>query len=175
MRCDTLFSPFSSYQHCIQKQSRIDDTIMSSKIEIEIESFVMGYHAYRFDWKPRVGTVLEAIPEPTNPIDKYAVCMLLGDKVVGHLKRGKSGRFAKTISYFLQADPCSSCRVIIKGKAVNLGDGEGMQVPCKLMISQWSRQICNSLTKRTGQPRATIADYRSWRTIFKKNLFSDYN
>jgi hypothetical protein len=34
--------------------------------------------------------------------------------------------------YFLQADTYSSCTVIIKGKAVNLGDGEGMQVPCKL-------------------------------------------
>ena len=29
----------------------------------------------------------------------------------------------------------SSCSVIIKGKAVNLGDGEGMQVPCKLRLS----------------------------------------
>ena len=105
-------------------------------------------------------------------IHKYAVWMLLGDKVVGHLKRRRSGRFAQTISYFLRADPCSSCRVIIKGKAVNLGDGEGMQVPCKLMISQWSRQICNSLTKRTGQPRATIADYRSWRTILITKVIS---
>jgi uncharacterized SAM-dependent methyltransferase len=51
---------------------------------------------------------------------------------VGHLKRGKSGRFGKTIFYFLRADIYSSCTVIIKGKAVNLGDGYGMQVPCKL-------------------------------------------
>ena len=113
--------------------------------------------------------MLKTIPEPTNPIDKCGVCMLLGDKVVEHLKRRENGRFARTILYFLRADPSSSCRLlIIKGKAVNLGDGEGMQVPCKLTISQWSRQSCNSLT-------ATIADYRSWKTIFKKNLFSDYN
>jgi hypothetical protein len=65
-------------------------------------------------------------------VDKYAVCVLLHDRVVGHLKRGKSGRFAKTIFYFLRADTYSSCTVIIKGKAVNLGDGEGMPVPCKL-------------------------------------------
>ena len=68
--------------------------------------------------------VLQAIPEPTNHVDKYAVCVRLDDEVVGHLKRGKSGRFAKTIFY-----------LIIKGKAVNLGDGEGMQVPCKLRLS----------------------------------------
>ena len=62
-------------------------------------------------------------------------CVRLDDEVVGHLKRGKSGHFAKTIFYFLRADPRSSCSVIIKGKAVNLGDGEGMQVPCKLRLS----------------------------------------
>ena len=93
------------------------------------------YHAYRFDWKPRLGDVFKAIPEPTDPIDKYAVYVSFGDKFVGHLKRGKSGRFAKTISYFLRADPCSSCRAIIKNKAVNLGDRDGMQLICKLLIS----------------------------------------
>ena len=108
---------------------------MSSETTFEIDSFVKGYHAYRFDWNPRVDEVLQAIPEPTNHVDKYAVCVRLDDEVVGHLKRGKSGRFAKTIFYFLRADPRSSCSVIIKGKAVNLGDGEGMQVPCKLRLS----------------------------------------
>ena len=29
----------------------------------------------------------------------------------------------------------SSCTDIIKGKLVNLGDGEGMQVPCELLIT----------------------------------------
>ena len=56
--------------------------------------------------------------------------------LVGHLKREKLGCFAKTIFYFLEADQHSSCSVIIKAdKAVNFGDGEGMQVPCKLRIS----------------------------------------
>ena len=29
--------------------------------------------------------------------DKYAVCTLKVDKLVGHLKEGKTGRFAKTV------------------------------------------------------------------------------
>ena len=105
---------------------------MASLISFEIESFVKGYHAYQYEWSPRVDEVLKAKIEPTNIVDKYAVRVLLHDRVVGHLKRGKSGRLAKTIFYFLRADTYSSCTVIIKGKAVNLGDGEGMQVPCKL-------------------------------------------
>ena len=74
--------------------------------------------------------------QANNAVDKYAVCVLKDGEVVGHLKRGKLGRFAKTIFYFLEADQHSSCSVIIKAdKAVNVGDGEGMQVPCKLRIS----------------------------------------
>ena len=64
------------------------------------------------------------------------MCVLKDGEVVGHLKRGKRGCFAKTIFYFLEADQHSSCSVIIKAdKAVNFGEGDGMQVPCKLRIS----------------------------------------
>ena len=56
--------------------------------------------------------------------------------MVGHLKRGKRGCFAKTIFSFIEADQHSSCSVIIKAdKAVNFGDEEGMQVPCMPRIS----------------------------------------
>ena len=100
------------------------------------DSHVKGYHAYLDDWKPCRREVLQAIPEPNNAVDKYVVCVLKDGEVVGHLKRGKCGCFAKTIFYFLEADQDSSCSMIIKAdKAVNFGDGEGMQVPCKLRIS----------------------------------------
>ena len=39
------------------------------------------------------------------------------------------------IFYFLRADKYAECKVIIPGKEVNLGAGEGMQVPCLLKIS----------------------------------------
>ena len=79
--------------------------------------------------------MLPAMPEPINPVDKYAVCVIHGKKIVGHLGKGKNGRFAKTIFYFLREDPArSKCTVTVKGKAVNLGDGDGMQVPCRLKL-----------------------------------------
>ena len=46
--------------------------------------------------------------------------------------KGKSGRFAKTIFYFLRADKKNNCTAVVTCKAVNCGDGEGMQVPCTL-------------------------------------------
>ena len=57
---------------------------------------------------------------------------MLSDEIVGHLKKGRTGRFAKTVFYFMRADEKGSCTAIVKGKAVNLGDGEGMQVSCTL-------------------------------------------
>ena len=52
--------------------------------------------------------------------------------VVGRLKNGKSGSFVKTVFYFLRGDKGSLCSSIVGGKPVNLGDGEGMQMPCTL-------------------------------------------
>ena len=78
-------------------------------------------------------TTLILRTELENFVDKYAVCTV--DKVVGHLKKGKTGRFAKTVFYFLRANKNNSCTAIMKGKPVNLGDGEGMQVPCTLLTS----------------------------------------
>ena len=46
--------------------------------------------------------------------------------------KDKSGRFAKTIFYLLRADTKNNCTVVATYKAVNCGDGEGMQVPCTL-------------------------------------------
>ena len=43
---------------------------------------------------------LEVQCEPGNVADKYAVCLKTSiGTIVGHLKKGKSGRFARTIFY----------------------------------------------------------------------------
>lgn len=70
----------------------------------EIDSHVKGYHAYQNEWVPVVNEKVMAQTEPENVVDKYAVCVLSGEDVVGHLKKGKNGRFAKTVFYFLRVD-----------------------------------------------------------------------
>ena len=57
------------------------------------------------------------------------------EKIVGHLKKGTSRRFAKKIFYFLRSDAYSSAWAKVTGKRCNLGVGEGMQVHCKLSLS----------------------------------------
>lgn len=101
----------------------------------EMDCFVKSYHVYKSIWTPVIGEILTSERESGNIIDKYAVCVKKDNIIVGHLPLGKSGKFAKTIFYFLRADEESCCAVTITGKPVNLGNGDGMQVPCKLVFS----------------------------------------
>ena len=71
--------------------------------------------------------------EPANLVHKYVVAVKK-NVVVGHLPLGCSGKFAKTIFYFLRADEWSECTVIVTGRPVNRGDG--MQVPCLLKFHE---------------------------------------
>ena len=79
-------------------------------------------------------------------MDKYTVCVKKENKIVGHLPLGKSGKFAKTMFYFLRADKLSSCKIVVTEKPVNLGDGECMQVPCKLIFT--GTEKCIDILKR---------------------------
>ena len=103
---------------------------------IEVESFVTGYHIYRTGWVPTIGENLRAEREPDNDEDKYAVCVKNGsERIVGHLQRGASGRFARTVFFFLRADTTARCVVTITGKPVNLGDNLGVKVPCMIRFT----------------------------------------
>ena len=41
------------------------------------------------------------------------------------MQLGKAGKFAKTVFHFLWADDYGYCEVLVKGKAVNVGNDEG--------------------------------------------------
>ena len=107
----------------------------------ETVSNVKGYHIYQGIWVPKIGETFSTEREPGNPKDKYAFYVKKNECIVGHLLRGKTSNFAKTIFYFLRADKYSICEVEITGKPANLGDGEGMQVPCKLKLTGRSKFV----------------------------------
>ena len=111
----------------------------------EMVSYVKGYHVYKTLWNPLIGKFLSCEREPDNPMDK-CIFVKKENKIVRLLPLGKSGKFAKTIFYFLRADELSSCKIVVTGKPVNLGDGEGMQVPCKLIFTRIEK--CIDILKR---------------------------
>ena len=102
---------------------------------LDLKTFIKGHHVYKDIWTPKQGEQLDVLMVPDNRMDKFAVCVKINEKIAGHLMKGTSGRFAKTVSYFLHNDAYSSAWAKVTGKRCNLGDGEGMQVPCKLSLS----------------------------------------
>ena len=102
---------------------------------LETNSEVMGFHVYKEIWSPSIGDILTAQQQPENAKDRFAVVVINDGKEVGHLPIGKSGRFAKTIHFFLRASVENNCEVTITGKAENKGDSKGMFVPCRLKLS----------------------------------------
>ena len=74
-------------------------------IEFEIHAYVKGHHVYKNIWNPKIGESLDAQIEPNNLVDNYAVSIRNSGKVAGHLKKEATGRFAKTIFFFLKGDP----------------------------------------------------------------------
>ena len=108
--------------------------------EYQHKSTVKGFHVYKEIWNPVEGEVLDTRMEPENPTDKYAVCIEKNGNVVGHLPKGKYGRFSKTIFFFLRADEYGSCKVRInKSKAINHGDG--IEIECALEFIRQKRFI----------------------------------
>ena len=89
--------------------------------------------------------------EPENSTDKYAVCIEKNGNVVGHLSKGKYGRFSKTIFFFLRANEYGSCKVRInKSKAINGGDG--MEIACTLAAVNLSKIYFLKNSKKRCKP-----------------------
>ena len=122
------------------------------KVSVEIDTYVKGYHVYKNIWKPTVNEELETETEPDNVMDKYTVCVKKNTSVVGHLPLDKHGKHAKMLFYFVRADQDAECKVVITGKEVRLGDGDIMQVACKLKISDPKKMadiLCKNIQCRT--------------------------
>ena len=117
-------------------------------VEISHETEIKGHPVYKDIWAPELGEHLEVQCEPENPVDKYAVCLKTSNgTIVGHLKKGKSGRFAKTIFYYLGSHPQAKCTAKVTGTRFNLGDGEGLRVSRILQFNE-ERQFISVLKKK---------------------------
>ena len=104
--------------------------------EFETESVIKGYHAYMNDGTPILGENVSIRPEPENEIDEYAVAVTTEARVIGHLKKGKTIRYAKTDFYFLRANPMNAATITVTGKSVNFGNGQGLQIPCTILCKR---------------------------------------
>lgn len=108
--------------------------------EIEVPSWIRGYHVYQDTWEIEIGEVLDLKHEPNNQHEKKAIAMIKDEEVVGPipwaLASTKQG--TRIICHFLTKKG-SKAQVKVVGKAVNRGRGYRMEIPC--------------IYKLTGQPK----------------------
>ena len=102
----------------------------------ETESVIKGYHAYMNDWTPMLAENVSIRPEPENEIDEYAVAVTTDARVIGHLKKGKTGRYAKTDFYFLELIKWTLLGLLSQGKVLTLE----MDKDCKFPAQFYSRE-----------------------------------
>ena len=97
-------------------------------------SFIRGYHGYKDMWEPALGDVLLLEREITNIKDKFAIAVMQGSTVVGHMPYNT----APAVSYFLKR---STNKAVVEGTgaAVNRGTGYGMEIPCKQIL--WDKRL----------------------------------
>ena len=103
---------------CIQDELPI--TLITS---MDLETFIKGHHIYKNIWTPQLDELLEVSTEPDNPVDKFAVAVKKNQNIVGHLKKGKTGRFAKTLLFFCVVTHTRSVMQRSLGKDIILAMG----------------------------------------------------
>ena len=112
-----------------------DDIPILVVTSTDIVSNIKGYHVYKLCghqlYKNRCMEKLSHITLSINMLSALKRMKKWLD--IYHL--GENRKFAKTIFYFLLADPYGKCNITVAGKAANLGDGDGMQVPRILHLS----------------------------------------
>ena len=92
----------------------------------EFDSYIRGYHAYKAMWNPALGDVLPLERETTNVKDKFALALMKGSTVVGHIPYN----IAPAVSHFLKRS-INKATVEVTGAAVNRRAGYGLEIPCK--------------------------------------------
>ena len=103
--------------------------------------------------------------QPNNVKDKYAVAIFQEGKkkVIGHISLEKSGKFAKTIFYFLKTAKKTRYQIIVHGRAVSQNDGLRMKVPSRLLFTAEENSLlfskkgflncCNYIVKESEQKK----------------------
>ena len=91
--------------------------------------------------------------EPSNPVDKYAVCVNKGHLIVWHLSLGKKRKVFDDNALSFASWWICNVRSCYGWEVVYLGGGDGMQVSCalnigkKAMVEILKQEICKHKLK----------------------------
>ena len=94
---------------------------------------------YKNVWSPTINEELECRREPSNATDRYAVSVMNGGTIVGHLPKNIS----RVCSLFLRRGGSLTCRVTGRRRySSDLHQG-GLEIPCLLIFRGEEKDIKN--------------------------------
>lgn len=117
----------------------------------EVSSCVRGHHVFKNIWRPTIGEQLVCKREVSNAQDTYAVAVMRGGTVVGHVPR----KISAACALFLGRK--GSIRCTISGSrcfSADLPQG-GLEVPCILKFQGDPKDVAK--VRKLVMPLSTIA------------------
>ena len=101
------------------------ELIFIKQKQYDLDSFVRGYHAFMDIWTLKVGDENFCLKsESENRHDKFAVAILLEERIAGHVPKNLS----KIFHQLMKISYCNiGCKVT--GKRVNRGADYGLEIP----------------------------------------------
>jgi hypothetical protein len=103
----------------------------------KFHSFIRGFHVYQNIWSPEIGEEVTCTIEENNHHDKFAVCVLKNDVVVGHVPLENS----RVCYFFLKRGG----RIIanVTGHHRNRGVVIGLEIPAEYIFMGASKDVKN--------------------------------
>ena len=64
-----------------------DELLIVLITTLNLETFIKKHHVHKDIWTPKQGKKLDILMEIDNPLNKFAVCLKINEKIEGHLKK----------------------------------------------------------------------------------------
>ena len=104
---------------------------------LQKESCIRGYHIYQHLWTAAIGEHLMCQRERGNAADAYAISVMKGGTIVGHLPR----RISCACTLFIRRGGTIGCQVTGRRKySSDLRQG-GLEIPCLLTFEGEAKEI----------------------------------
>ena len=121
--------------------------------EFNIDSCVRGYHVYQLRWTAVVGEELTCRREPGNASDPFAVAVIKGSEIVGHVPRS----FSCICNLLLRRGGTLSCCITGNRRySSDLPQG-GLELPCSYKFSG-SIELVEKIKHRLNELEVSVTD-----------------
>lgn len=105
-------------------------------LTLHVKSVIRGYHVYKEDWVPNIGDSFGVEIKELNDHDRYAVAIVVHDRMTGHIPR----ELSKAVYYSIINNGCVQGIVTGRRKLSTI-QMKGLEIPCIYEFSADKKKI----------------------------------